>query len=267
MPELPEVENVRRGLLGLLTPPRRLEKIELRRPDLRYPISPKVHTAEGEELRGLRRRGKYLLFDFESCSILSHLGMSGCWSPHPKDLHDHVILHFSEGLRLHYNDPRRFGCFEFVQEGSVHPLLQKLGPEPWLDLSAREELVRRMKRSQQSVKVGIMDNKYLVGVGNIYASEALFRAKISPLRRLSRLTRVQFQVLFDQIEILLNEAIQAGGTTFRDYRNAQGERGQFQNLLRVYNRAGLPCKRCRTLIRDRVLGGRNTFWCPRCQRS
>ncbi len=267
MPELPEVENVRRGLEELLSLPRRLESIELRRKDIRYPISSKVHRAAGEKLLRIRRRGKYLLLDFESCTILSHLGMTGMWSPHPKDRHDHVVLHFSENLSVHYNDPRRFGCFEFVQSESDHPRLKNLGFEPWLSGEQRDQLIVRMKRSEQFVKVGIMDNKWLVGVGNIYASEALFRAQISPLKRLSRISRNQMHRLFDVIESLLEEAIVSGGTTFRDYRNARGEMGQFQNFLRVYDRAGEPCQNCGSKIRERALAGRSTYWCPKCQRS
>lgn len=270
MPELPEVEVVRRGLEKILKEQPTLQKVELKRADLREPIpAKKLSTLVGEKLLSVERRAKYLLLWTKKGAMLSHLGMTGTWrvaGPGEERDHDHIYLHFSGNLRLAYRDPRRFGCFDFVQNPQEHPKLKDLGPEPLSSAFTGLELWQRLRGKSVALKVALMDQKVVVGVGNIYASEALFAAGIKPTLAAGKLSREKADVLVDEIKKILSQSIEAGGSSISDFAHASGESGYFQTSLRVYDRAGEPCVKCRQPVRSKVLGGRNTFWCSRCQK-
>lgn len=273
MPELPEVETVRAGLERLLGQGAVICAIELQRRDLRAPIPPHLtRQLRGAALTGIRRRAKYLLFDTSRGILLSHLGMTGTWRLAPagdERLHDHCYLHLMDGRRLAFRDPRRFGLLDLVESGgeASHPRLKDLGPEPLDDTTFTvEHLLACCRGRKQSLKPVIMDQQVVVGVGNIYAQEALFRAQIRPTRRAGRLTRAEAIVLVGHIRTVLAEAIAAGGSTISDFRQAGGDGGYFQHNFQVYDRAGQSCPVCRSRLHGAVVGGRGTTWCRRCQR-
>ncbi|MFS4460079.1 bifunctional DNA-formamidopyrimidine glycosylase/DNA-(apurinic or apyrimidinic site) lyase [Bdellovibrio sp. HCB2-146] len=270
MPELPEVEVVRRGLEKILEHHPVLEKVELTRADLRDPIpAKKIRSLVGEKILRIERRAKYLLFWTSKGAMLSHLGMTGTWrqaAPGDERDHDHIYLHFSDHLRLAYRDPRRFGIFDFVANPAAHPRLKDLGPEPFDENLTGEILWESMRGKKASIKVAIMDQKILVGVGNIYASEALFAAGIKPTLPAEKVSRVRVEILLQEIRRILQTSIEKGGSSISDFAQASGESGYFQNTFQVYDRAGLPCLKCGHKIKSQVLGGRNTFWCSRCQK-
>jgi formamidopyrimidine-DNA glycosylase len=272
MPELPEVETVRAGLEELLREHPVIKQIKLMRNDVRFPIPAQLpQRLKGQRITGVRRRAKYLLIDTPSVILLSHLGMTGSWRVVRKgdeDKHDHCYIELSDGRRLAFRDPRRFGLLDLVEPGEEadHPRLKRLGPEPLDEAAFSGEYLHRVTRGRRvAIKVLIMDQKVVVGVGNIYASEALFRAGVRPTRAASRLTRDECERLVDSIRVVLRESIQAGGSSIRDFRQAGGGEGYFQTTFRVYDRAGQPCPSCGTPIRSKIIGGRNTFWCPKCQ--
>ena len=274
MPELPEVETVRTGLEQILRKHPVIEKIELRRPDIRFVIPKELPaTLLGARISGVRRRAKYLLFDTEKGVLLNHLGMTGSWRvlkpEEPADIHDHCYLHLSGGVRLAFRDPRRFGIIDLILLGqeAEHPRLKLLGPEP-LDTEkfTAAILFAQSRRRTIPIKAFIMDQKIVVGVGNIYASEALFRSGIRPARAAGRMTQAEARKLVDTCRTILLESIRAGGSSIRDYKNADGEAGAFQDSHYVYNREGEECRICRTEIRAKVIGGRSTFWCSKCQK-
>lgn len=275
MPELPEVEHVKRQLNELIETPRRVSSLEFFRKDLRFPLSPKLKKqVAGREVLGIERRAKYLLFKFEDGWLLSHLGMTGAWrSIGPKEkkiLHDHVQLNFAGGLSLIFNDPRRFGFIDWVANKDSHPRLSHLGPEPLGDEFTASYLHGKLRKRTAPIKAMIMDQRIVVGVGNIYASEALFRAGIKPTRAAGKITLQECENLVREIRATLKEAIEAGGSTIRTYRSADGSEGSFQSRFFVYERAGEPCLRCPSTkpskIVSKVIGGRSTYWCPRCQK-
>lgn len=272
MPELPEVENVRRGLEEILKDHPVVSKVELKRADLRCEIPEKeVRSLEGQRITAVDRRAKYLLLRTKKGSFLSHLGMTGTWrvaGPGDERLHDHIYLHFKNGLRLAYRDPRRFGCFEFVPPGGDldHPKLKGLGLEPFSKEFTGAELWRLFRNKQVAVKIALMDQKLVVGVGNIYANEALFMAGIRPKTKASQVSREKCDRLVACIREVLQTSIDAGGSTINDYENLSGESGGFQNLFKVYDRAGEPCLVCGTKISAETLGGRATYWCRKCQK-
>lgn len=270
MPELPEVEVVRRGLEEILKDNPTLKKVELKRPDLREPIpAKKISTLVGESVVAIERRAKYLLFWTPKGAMLSHLGMTGTWRvapPGDERLHDHIYLHFSGNLRLAYRDPRRFGCFDFVRNPLEHPKLKDLGPEPLGGEFTGESLWQSLRGKDVSLKVAIMDQKIVVGVGNIYASEALFAAKIKPTLPASKLSRERADQLVEKIKDILRLSIEKGGSSISDFAQANGQSGYFQTTFRVYGRAGEACVVCGQQVKSKVLGGRNTFWCARCQK-
>lgn len=286
MPELPEVENVRRQLVSLLrlsdsSEPRYLFGVEFYRRDLRFPFSKALLSKleSGQELGPLRRigrRAKYLVFEFDQGSVLSHLGMTGSWREIPsgqlpenfkkeKRKHDHVRLIFDGGQSFVFEDPRRFGYMEWVDKDSAHKLLKNLGPEPLSQEFTADYLFKATRGKTSTIKSFIMDARRVVGVGNIYASEALFRAKVRPLRKAGRLKADDAQSLVRSIQDVLEQAISAGGSTIRDFKGVDGYRGGFQDLHLVYNRAGEPCRICQTKIVSKMITGRSTFWCPNCQ--
>ena len=270
MPELPEVETTRRGIAPHVVQ-RRVDAVRLRVPALRWPIPPEI-AAElpGQRLDAVTRRAKYLLIGAESGSLLLHLGMSGMLRVLPEDLaaekHDHVDLVLDSGRMLRLTDPRRFGALLWQPAGSVHPLLAELGPEPLSDVFHGDHLWRRSRGRSAPVKAFIMDQAIVVGVGNIYAAEALFRAGIHPLRAAGRVSRERYARLSDAIKSILAYAIERGGTTLRDFLNPDGAPGYFEQELSVYGREGEPCRSCSAPIRSLRLGNRASCYCPRCQR-
>ena len=271
MPELPEVETTRRGIAPALEG-RRIAAVVVREPRLRWPV-PKTlaPAAAGQAIRGVRRRAKYLLIDLEGGSLILHLGMSGSLRvlppATPLATHDHVDILLDSGLALRFNDPRRFGSLLWVDgDPLAHPLLRRLAPEP-LDAGFNAEYLERVTRRRRvAIKQLLMNSQMVVGVGNIYASEALFRARINPRRVAGRLKRAQLARLARAIKAVLNLAIKVGGTTLRDYVGADGNPGYFRQKLYVYERTGKPCRVCRTPIRQFTQGQRSTYYCPSCQK-
>ena len=271
MPELPEVETTRRGLEGRIVG-RPLEDWAIHNPALRWPVQlPGV--VHGEHLLALNRRAKYLLFVFQPGVLLLHLGMSGSLrlveGPMGAGLlrHDHVELAFGAERTLRFNDPRRFGCVLWQpQDAARHPLLAHLGAEPLSDDLTGHYLKARAKGRRVAVKNFIMDSRILVGLGNIYAAEALFLAGIRPAKAAGQVTLQGYAALADAIKQVLRQALAAGGTTLRDFVGSDGKPGYFVRQLNVYGRAGRPCRRCGTLLQRRRLGSRSTVYCPSCQR-
>ncbi len=269
MPELPEVENVRRGIIDFLnldSEPASLEKLFLRRVDLRYPVPKSVKAAEGKLLIDVKRRGKYLLFEFQDVALLSHLGMSGVWTDQASARHDHIVMAFRGGRSLIYNDPRRFGCFLNAGRGQAAKLLAGLGPEPWMTKIEQDEVIMKFRRSARPIKQVLMDAQVIVGVGNIYASEALFRAQIDPFKIAKEISVPRLERLLMHTVKTLEEAIGKGGTTLRDYKTVRGSAGGFQDFLGVYGRKDQNCKSCGKKILAEPLAQRMTYWCPNCQR-
>jgi formamidopyrimidine-DNA glycosylase len=270
MPELPEVETVRAGLERLLRKRPSINRVQLQRADLRSPF-PKdlARRLTGQPITGVARRAKYLIFETPAIGLLCHLGMTGTWRVAPSGderVHDHCYLHLSDGRRLAFRDPRRFGLLDLVVPGKPHPRLSELGPEPLSDAFSADFLQETCRGRKAPIKSLIMDQRRVVGVGNIYAAEALFRAGIRPTRPAGRVSSDRIARLVDQIQAVLREAIAAGGSTISDFRQAGGDNGYFQNDLRVYDRAGQPCRVCGSTLKNSVLGGRSTVWCKRCQR-
>jgi len=270
MPELPEVETVRRGLSAEIQPGTVVEDIIFNRPNLRGPLPfAGIKTAVGQPLSKIERRAKYLLLFLESQLLISHLGMTGSWRLKAESRkHDHVELKLSDGRTFVYRDPRRFGQFDIVSAKTWKEDRRfcALGPEP-LDPEAFHAayLLKVCADRKTPIKALIMDQRIVVGVGNIYASESLFWAGIHPLMPAGQLTTAQAHRLVFTIRDVLLDAIEAGGTTISDFRQAGGSEGYFQNQLFVYGSAGEPCSACDDLIASTVLAGRATYWCPKCQ--
>lgn len=271
MPELPEVETVRQQLAGFLKDKPKITQVKTLRADLRFRF-PDFKSVTNHKIEKMDRRAKYLLFDLGDQYLLSHLGMTGYWrflQDEFLDKHDHLLLKLSDERTLVYNDPRRFGFVDLIEKKNFEnsKWLHHLGPEPWDQLRFTADYLYSMgKKAQRPVKVFLMDQSVVVGVGNIYASEALFQAGISPLRLAKSLKLQDWQRLADCIPKILHQAVQSGGTTLRDYRNVYGESGGHQTELKVYGREAELCVTCSAPIKRKVLGGRSTFWCPKCQR-
>jgi formamidopyrimidine-DNA glycosylase len=271
MPELPEVETTRRGLAPVLEG-RRIVRVVVRDRRLRWRLPAGFEAAlEGRRVRTVTRRAKYLLIGTDGGTLIVHLGMSGSLRvvdpTEPPQAHDHVDLVLSSRRCVRFNDPRRFGSMHFVSgDPLAHPLLRALGPEPLSPDFDADYLYRRTRRRRVAIKQLLMNSAIVVGVGNIYASEALFRAGVRPQRAAGRLTRAEAARLVAAVRRVLGAAIKVGGTTLRDYVNADGLPGYFRQKLYVYERAGEPCRICRTPIRQRAQGQRSTYWCPTCQR-
>ena len=239
---------------------------------LRWPIAAHFEAAVRDQtVRGVERRAKYILIRFDTGTLILHLGMSGSLrlvkAGVAPQRHDHWDIHMDSGWVLRYHDPRRFGSLHWTEaDPALHPLLAKLAPEPMSDAFDGEYLYRVTRKRSVAIKQFIMNSQVVVGVGNIYASEALFRARISPRRAARRITHLEAVALAQAIEAVLGEAIKIGGTTLRDYVNANGAPGYFSQKLFVYERAGAACRVCRLPIRKRVQGQRCTYWCATCQR-
>jgi formamidopyrimidine-DNA glycosylase len=266
MPELPEVETVRAGLERLLAGAR-IHRARALRKDLRTDI-PDLAGLAGVAITAVRRRAKYLLLDTSGPTILNHLGMTGRWREGAEVRpHDHVELLLADGRRIAFNDARRFGLFELCRADRGHHALDQLGPEP-LDAGFTGLVLRAAARRHRrsALKAMIMDQRVVVGVGNIYASEACFRAGLRPGLAAGRIGGARLDRLAAEIRSVLAEAIAKGGSTIDDYRQVNGLSGLFQNQFAVYGRTGEACRVCGSLIRQSVIGGRSSFWCPRCQR-
>ncbi|MGE8557271.1 MAG: bifunctional DNA-formamidopyrimidine glycosylase/DNA-(apurinic or apyrimidinic site) lyase [Acinetobacter sp.] len=266
MPELPEVETTKTSLLPLLE--QTVLNVEVRQSSLRWPIPDNIQKLKGQKLLQLTRRSKYILAEFEQDSMLWHLGMSGSFRLCEKNTelrkHDHLIIQF-EDIELRYHDPRRFGCILWLDQNSQTKLIDTLGPEPLSDAFNAEYLFEKFKKKNVAAKVAIMDNHIVVGVGNIYATESLFNLGIHPAQPASSLTRTQIEKLVIEIKRILKQAIDLGGSTLRDYTNAMGENGYFQQTLLAYGRAGEMCVNCETTLQNLKLGQRASVFCPECQ--
>lgn len=276
MPELPEVETVRRGLAPALEG-RVLKRVRAFRPDLRFPLPPGfAERIQGKRVVSVARRAKYLLIELEDETvILSHLGMSGRYrifsdEPPPLEPHDHLEIVTDAGMVIRYNDPRRFGILDLTSRaGSAsHKLLAGLGPEPLSNAFDGRALAAGLGDKRSAIKVALLDQRVVAGVGNIYASEALFRAGISPKRTARTVKGGRAAKLAAAIRDVLTDAIEAGGSSLRDHRQTSGELGYFQHRFAVYGRDGEPCPGCDCggTVRQFVQGGRSTFYCAKRQR-
>jgi formamidopyrimidine-DNA glycosylase len=271
MPELPEVETTRRGIESTVVE-RAIERVIVREPRLRWRVPGDLaETLVGQRVQALSRRAKYLLFAMRHGTLIVHLGMSGSLrilpATTPPLTHDHLDIVLDSGLCLRFNDPRRFGCVLWTDaDAELHPLLRDLGPEPLSEQFNGAALARAARGRRIAIKQLLMNSSVVVGVGNIYASEALFRAGIRPRRAAGRLKLAEFDALAKSIKQVLREAIRSGGTTLRDYVNADGMPGYFRQKLFVYERAGEPCRVCKTPIQHFVQGQRSTYFCRSCQR-
>ncbi|HET9034405.1 MAG TPA: bifunctional DNA-formamidopyrimidine glycosylase/DNA-(apurinic or apyrimidinic site) lyase [Dokdonella sp.] len=270
MPELPEVETTRRGIEPYLLE-QRISRLVIRQPQLRWPIPQTLIAAlPGKRIESIERRAKYLLVNTPVGSALLHLGMSGSLrvlDPQtPPGKHDHYDWLLDSGRMLRFTDPRRFGSLLWQPLGSTHDLLARLGPEPLGERFDGDYLWRLSRGRSASVKTFIMDQAIVVGVGNIYAAEALFAAGIHPRRKAGSVSRNRYANLAEAIKRILSYAIERGGTTLRDFISPDGVPGYFEQELFVYGRAGEPCRNCGAPVRSITLGQRSTFYCPRCQR-
>jgi formamidopyrimidine-DNA glycosylase len=270
MPELPEVETTRRGVAPYLRD-HSVRALVVRQPRLRWPVPADLAgLIEGQPVRGVSRRGKYLLIDFDAGTVLVHLGMSGSLRLVPGEQlpgkHDHVDFLLDSGLALRLTDPRRFGAVLWQEAGTEHALLASLGPEPLSEAFDAPLLQQACKGRRSAIKLRIMDNKVVVGVGNIYANEALFAAGIDPQRAAGRISAQRLDRLVAEIKRVLERAIAQGGTTLRDFVGGDGKPGYFKQELCVYGRGGDSCVCCGTVLKEIRLGQRSTVFCPRCQR-
>jgi|TARA_B110000908_G_scaffold162069_1_gene207086 formamidopyrimidine-DNA glycosylase len=270
MPELPEVEITRQGLLPLIN--QTVSRVVIRNPSMRWPIPNHLPTTlANQSLLSLKRRAKYILAEFENGTLLIHLGMSGHISlldrNYPPEKHDHFDIQFQNQQVLRLNDPRRFGAVLWAGESpETHVLLSSLGPEPLSDAFNGQYLFKQIRKRKAAIKVTIMDAKLVVGVGNIYANESLFRSRINPQLPANQLSLKQCERLETEIKTTLAAALKAGGSSLRDFAAVNGKPGYFQQSYFVYGRADQPCKVCSNLIKNIRLGQRSTFFCQHCQK-
>jgi formamidopyrimidine-DNA glycosylase len=285
MPELPEVETVRRGLAPALVG-RRIKRARAKRADLRFPFPPRFAARlTGRRVDALERRAKYLLAHLDDGAVwVTHLGMTGRWSilgakRQPGDFyyaeptnptHTHVVLEMEDGARLEFNDPRRFGYMDLIAASDLdaHPFFKAMGPEPLGNAFHLPYLQQALVGKKAPIKAALLDQRVVAGLGNIYVVEALHRAGIAPGKASGGISAPRLEKLFHAIRAVLEEAIEAGGSTLSDYAAVDGAQGGFQHRFRVYDRAGESCATsdCSGVIKRAVHSGRSTFWCPRCQR-
>ena len=283
MPELPEVETVKAGIATVMEG-HVIARADVNRPDLRWPFPDRMaERLTGRRVLGLRRRSKYILADLDNAeTLLIHLGMSGRMlvsghrlgafhHPHPAPAkHDHVVFHMDDGARITFNDARRFGAMDLMATAGIdsHWLIRDLGPEPLGNAFDESYLIERLKGRITPVKSALLDQRIVAGLGNIYVCEVLFRAGIHPVRKTGRISAARVAALVPIIRDVLSEAIAAGGSSLRDYRQSDGELGYFQHVFQVYDREGAACvtPRCDGTITRIVQSGRSTFFCPQCQR-
>lgn len=271
MPELPEVETTRRGIEPHIIE-QRLERVTVRNGSLRWPVPKDLQSLlQGQEILEVGRRGKYLLLRFKAGTLLMHLGMSGSLrvvkATEAVGKHDHVDLTFVNGATLRLNDPRRFGAVLWAgNDPQDHELLSHLGPEPLSDEFDGEYMFQRSRKRSQAIKQFLMDSRVVVGVGNIYANEALFKAGIRPTKAAGKVTRKAYLRLADEVKLVLEKAIAQGGTTLKDFVGGDGKPGYFKQELLVYGRGGEPCAQCDAVLKEIRLGQRSTVYCPQCQK-
>lgn len=270
MPELPEVETTRRGVAPHVVG-RHVAELHVYDRRLRWPVPPDLaRRLSGRTIDAVDRRSKYLLFRIGADTLLMHFGMTGSLrvyrAPPPRRPHDHVDLVLDDGTTLRYHDPRRFGAMLWLRgSGDKHPLLRDLGPEPFDAAFNASYLWSKTRGRRVAIKIALMDNHLVVGVGNIYANESLFRAGIRPSMPAGRLSKAKAARLVDEVRNVLTEAIAKGGSTLRDYVDSRGEAGNFQLDYFVYDRRGVPCRVCATPIRATRHGQRASYYCPHCQ--
>ena len=270
MPELPEVETTRAGIEPHLLN-QQVAHVEIRQPRLRWPVDPRLpERLHKATITAVRRRGKYLLLHVPDGVLLIHLGMSGSLritaADTPLRKHDHFLVTLASGRQMRLHDPRRFGAvLWWDQDPASHPLLASLGPEPLSGEFSGDYLHATCHSRRTAIKQHIMNSKIVVGVGNIYASEALFLAGIHPNRQAGRVSRARCDKLADAIEQVLLAAIEQGGSTLRDFVREDGQPGYFKQYLNVYDREGQPCPNCQAPIRKRIIGQRSTYYCVHCQ--
>ncbi len=270
MPELPEVETTCRGIAPHIQH-KHVTDVIIRQSGLRWPVPNDLkQQLIGHPVNEISRRGKYLLLHFVNGTVIIHLGMSGnlriVTPDQPVKKHDHVDIVFTDNTILRFNDPRRFGCVLWTEQPvEQHSLLSKLGPEPLSDNFNVEYLHQQAKGKKTAVKSLLMDSHVVVGVGNIYANEALFMAGIHPTRAAGRISLTRYKVLTDKIKIVLRQAIEQGGTTLKDFVNEAGKPGYFQQQLNVYGRVNQPCINCQQTLKEIRLNNRSTVYCPHCQ--
>lgn len=271
MPELPEVETSVRGIEPYLKG-QTIKQIMVRQPKLRWVVSPELSQMENAKIEAVERRAKYLIIRTDKGDILVHLGMSGSLGilqeNQQKEIgkHDHVDLITQNGTVLRYNDPRKFGCWLWAEKAENHELLRKLGPEPLSDDFTPDYLFAKSRKKTTACKTFIMTNEVVVGVGNIYACESLFMAGIHPELAAQNLTKKQCERLAKTIKEVLTKAIIQGGTTLKDFIQPDGKPGYFAQVLQVYGRKGEACNDCGKPIETKVIGQRNTYFCPKCQK-
>jgi len=270
MPELPEVETTCRGIAPHINN-QSVERVIIRQDRLRWPVSTEIgQLLPGQKILNVYRRAKYLLIETGNGTLIIHLGMSGSLRVvDPKQIpekHDHIDIVFNNNICLRYKDPRRFGAFLWSKQAiNQHKLFKKLGPEPLSDIFNFEYIYPKTRLKKSPIKSFIMDGHIVVGVGNIYASEALFLAKIHPKRAANNISKKRIENLVNAIKTILQDAIQQGGTTLKDFTNSEGKPGYFQQTLTVYGRTNKPCPICSTAIKVITIGQRSTFYCPKCQ--
>jgi len=270
VPELPEVETTRRGIAPYCEG-QTIARVRVRNGNLRWPVPGDLAAQmEGEVIRTVDRRAKYLFLNLDHGTAIIHLGMSGSLriitDDTPALKHDHIDLTLHSGVILRFNDPRRFGCWLWSDSTATHPLIASLGPEPLSPEFSGRMLFGLSRNKNTPVKSFIMDSHVVVGVGNIYANEALFKAGIHPRRKAGRISLDRYQRLAEAIRKTLSAAILMGGTTLRDFVNSDGKPGYFAQSLLVYGRAGEPCTECETPLKEIRISGRSTVYCTRCQR-
>jgi formamidopyrimidine-DNA glycosylase len=271
MPELPEVETTRRGIEPYVDG-QTVERVVVRHSGLRWPVPDELSQwVSGLKVRSVSRRGKYLLLAFERGTLLIHLGMSGSLrvvqADEPVGKHDHVDIAFANGAVVRFNDPRRFGAVLWTAEPVAdHELIAHLGPEPLTPEFDADYVFQRSRKRTQAIKQFLMDSKVVVGVGNIYANEALFAAGIRPTRAAGKVTRKQYELLVAEVKKVLARAITQGGTTLKDFVGGDGKPGYFKQELLVYGRGGEPCCQCGKVLKEVKLGQRATVYCTQCQK-
>lgn len=270
MPELPEVETTREGVARAINK-QTIKKIIIRQHQLRWPVPLEIQKIlPKQKIQDITRRGKYLLVHFKLGTLIIHLGMSGSLRVFPKfcpaEKHDHIDLITSKDLCVRFTDPRRFGCWLWTSEDPTkHSLLKDLGPEPLTSQFTANYLFQKSRKRKVDIKAFIMNSKIVVGVGNIYVNEALFLARIHPQSPVNKITLAEYKNLVTAIKKVLRHAIQQGGTSLRNFMDTHGNPGSFKQRLNVYDRADLPCVRCKTKLKGIRTGQRSTYFCPTCQ--
>lgn len=269
MPELPEVETTRKGIEPFLKESV-IEVIDVHNGQLRWPVSSEIASLHNVAVKSVLRRGKYIVLVLLDGAMIIHLGMSGSMRITDVDdelkKHDHIVFHLSTDKQIRFNDPRRFGCVLWTKDWQAHSLIKTLGPEPLDDAFSADYLYALGKQRKVAIKQFIMNSHVVVGVGNIYANEALFLAGIHPNRAVNRISLKRIALLVEKIKLVLARAIQVGGTTLRDFVGSDGQPGYFQQQLFVYGRGGKPCQFCQETLQEIRMSNRTTVFCPKCQR-